>query len=150
MHALTNLPRLSVIAAFAATLGLAASLMPEPTVAEGDQIAAVQVVRPWVAPTRAGDVKVQAVIGNDEDGPVVLMGANTGVASDVMLIHKGQPVERVVIHPHDAVGPHGFYLLLNDVNGPLANGDSIELILQFQDRAPMPVQVAVGEEGEAG
>ncbi|WP_404381619.1 copper chaperone PCu(A)C [Caenispirillum salinarum] len=150
MHALTNLSRLSVIAAFAAALGLAAGLMPEPTAAEGDQMAAVQVVRPWVAPTRAGDVKVQAVIGNDEDVPVALMGAKTGAASDVMLIHKGQPVDRVVIHPHDAVGPHGFYLLLNDLNRPLADGDSIEVILQFQDRAPMPVQVVVGEEAEAG
>ncbi|EKV30509.1 hypothetical protein C882_4468 [Caenispirillum salinarum AK4] len=150
MRALTRLSRLPVVAAFAAALGLAAVLTSEPTIAEGDQVAAVQVVRPWVPPARAGDVKVQAVIGNDEDGPVILMGADTGAATGVTLVHKGEPVEHVIIDPHDAVGPHGFYLLLDDVNGPLTAGDSIEVILLFKDRAPLPVQVAVGEEGVAG
>lgn len=114
--------------------------------ASDDQVAAVQVVRSWVQPIQAGDAKVQTVIGNDEPGSLTLLGARTSVAAGVMIVHKGQPVETVEIPPRDTLGPHGFYLLLDDVSRPLAAGETIAVELDFADRAPVRLSVAVGDE----
>ncbi len=127
-----------------------ALLLGGPALAGG----AIEVVDPWARPSipnRPGVAYLE--IRNSGDAPDRLVGARAAAAGAVEL-HKAEQTEGVMrMAPVEAVevpaggtarlAPGGFHLMLFGLEAPLAAGDSLDMILEFERAGQVPVSVPV-------
>lgn len=117
---------------------------------------AVHIDHPWSRPTPPGTPMGVGylVITNTSDTDITLVGAQTPRAASVS-IHESmmrdgmmsmQPLkDGLTIPAGEAVElkPHGYHLMLEKLNGPLQEGESIPLTLQFDGAEALEVELMV-------
>lgn len=141
------------IAAVALTLLLAGCAAPASSVTAGPTIADAW-VRPPMGPGQpaAGYMTITAPSGSAD----ALVGASSPAAGAVE-IHETSagadgmmgmyPVERVEL-PSGlpvALEPGGYHLMLMDLTGDLKAGDTIDLVLEFENAGEVTVRAAIRE-----
>jgi len=117
---------------------------------------AVHIDHPWSRPTPPGTPMGVGylVIKNTSDADITLVGAQTPRAASVSIhesmMHDGmmsmQPLnDGLTIPAGEAVElkPHGYHLMLEKLNGPLQEGESIPLTLQFDGAEALEGELTV-------
>lgn len=142
------------IAAVALTLLLAGCAAPASSVTAGPTIADAW-VRPPMGPGQpaAGYMTITAPSG----GADALIGASSPVAAAVE-IHETStdasgmmgmhPVDRVELPSGSPVAlePGGYHLMLMNLNGDLEAGDTVDLVLEFENAGEVTIRAAIREE----
>ncbi len=111
---------------------------------------------PWSRPTPPGTPMGVGYmrITNDGTGDAVLVSAHTPRAGHVSIhetvMHDGvmrmQSVDGGLVIPAGQtveLKPHGYHLMLEQLQEPLREGERIPLTLQFRGMAPLEVELAV-------
>lgn len=117
---------------------------------------AVHIDHPWSRPTPPGTPMGVGylVIKNTSDADITLIGAHTPRAASVSIhesmMHDGmmkmQPLKNGLTIPAGEtveLKPHGYHLMLEKLNGPLQEGESVPLTLEFDGAAALDVQLMV-------
>ncbi|WP_203301431.1 copper chaperone PCu(A)C [Marinobacter sediminum] len=117
---------------------------------------AVHIDHPWSRPTPPGTPMGVGylVIRNTSDADITLIGAHTPRAASVSIhesmMHDGmmkmQPLKNGLTIPAGEtveLKPHGYHLMLEKLNGPLQEGESVPLTLEFDGAAALDVQLMV-------
>jgi copper(I)-binding protein/protein-disulfide isomerase len=110
----------------------------------------------WARASMMADLPaaVYVTIHNSTDTDDALVGASTPAAAVVELHHSSDdgegamgmlPVDRIPIPAHGDAGiePGGYHIMLIDLVEPLAEGDAVELSLEFATADPQTITVAV-------
>lgn len=142
------------IAAVVLTLLLAGCAAPASSVTTGPTIADAW-IRPPMGPGQpaAGYMTITAPSG----GADALIGASSPVAAAVE-VHETStdasgmmgmhPVDRVELPPGSPVAlePGGYHLMLMNLNGDLEAGDTVDLVLEFENAGEVTIRAAIREE----
>ena len=142
------------IAAVVLTLLLAGCAAPASSVTTGPTIADAW-IRPPMGPGQpaAGYMTITAPSG----GADALIGASSPVAAAVE-VHETStdasgmmgmhPVDRVELPPGSPVAlePGGYHLMLMNLNGDLKAGDTVDLVLEFENAGEVTIRAAIREE----
>ncbi len=117
---------------------------------------AVHIDHPWSRPTPPGTPMGVGylVIKNTSDADITLIGAHTPRAASVSIhesmMHDGmmtmQPLKNGLTIPAGEtveLKPLGYHLMLEKLNGPLQEGESVPLTLEFDGAAALDVQLMV-------
>ncbi len=117
---------------------------------------AVHIDHPWSRPTPPGTPMGVGylVIKNTSDADITLIGAQTPRAASVSIheskMHDGmmsmQSLKNGLTIPAGEtveLKPHGYHLMLEKLNGPLQEGESVPLTLEFDGAAALDVQLMV-------
>ncbi|XKE46065.1 copper chaperone PCu(A)C [Halomonas organivorans] len=139
-----------------ATTLLAAGLLPGLAAAHEQTTDDLRIAHPFATPTPPGAVSGGAYLDLEVTGdtPAVLVGAHSP-ASEVVEIHtmemadgtmRMRPVPRLEIAPGAPIRMRpggGYHLMLIELTGPLAEGDSFPLTLEFAERDEVEVEIWV-------
>jgi copper(I)-binding protein len=141
------------VAALAVTLLLAGCAAPASSVTAGPTIADAW-VRPPMGPGQpaAGYMTITAPSG----GADALIGASSPVAAAVEIHETStdasgmmgmRPVDRVELPSGSPVAlePGGYHLMLMNLDGDLEAGDTIDLVLEFENAGEKTVRAAIRE-----
>lgn len=117
---------------------------------------AVHIDHPWSRPTPPGTPMGVGylVIKNTSDADITLVGAQTPRAASVSIhesmMHDGmmsmKPLKAGLLIPAGEtveLKPHGYHLMLEKLNGPLQEGESIPLTLEFDGAEALDVELTV-------
>jgi copper(I)-binding protein len=142
------------VAALAVTLLLAGCAAPASSVTAGPTIADAW-VRPPMGPGQpaAGYMTITAPSG----GADALIGASSPVAAAVEIHETStdasgmmgmRPVDRVELPSGSPVAlePGGYHLMLMNLNGDLEAGDTVDLVLEFENAGEVTIRAAIREE----
>jgi copper(I)-binding protein len=141
------------VAALAVTLLLAGCAAPASSVTAGPTIADAW-VRPPMGPGQpaAGYMTITAPSG----GADALIGASSPVAAAVEIHETStdasgmmgmRPVDRVELPSGSPVAlePGGYHLMLMNLDGDLEAGDTVDLVLEFENAGEKTVRAAIRE-----
>jgi copper(I)-binding protein len=141
------------VAALAVTLLLAGCAAPASSVTAGPTIADAW-VRPPMGPGQpaAGYMTITAPSG----GADALIGASSPVAAAVEIHETSSDASGMMgMHPVDrvelpsgspvALEPGGYHLMLMNLDGDLEAGDTIDLVLEFENAGEKTVRAAIRE-----
>ena len=115
---------------------------------------AIEVADPWARPSIPNrPAAAYLEIRNTGDTPDRLVAARAGGAGKVEL-HKAEQLEGVMImSPVDSIevpaggaaklAPGGLHIMLFDLAAPLAEGDTLDLTLEFEESGEVDVAVPV-------
>jgi copper(I)-binding protein len=142
------------VAALAVTLLLAGCAAPASSVTAGPTIADAW-VRPPMGPGQpaAGYMTITAPSG----GADALIGASSPVAAAVEIHETStdasgmmgmRPVDRVELPSGSPVAlePGGYHLMLMNLDGDLEAGDTVDLVLEFENAGEVTIRAAIREE----
>jgi copper(I)-binding protein len=142
------------VAALAVTLLLAGCAAPASSVTAGPTIADAW-VRPPMGPGQpaAGYMTITAPSG----GADALIGASSPVAAAVEIHETSSDASGMMgMHPVDrvelpsgspvALEPGGYHLMLMNLNGDLEAGDTVDLVLEFENAGEVTIRAAIREE----
>ncbi len=112
------------------------------TIQKGD----IQIIHPWVEPSESYSTRTHPTISNEEDDPITLVGAETSIAEQVLIIREGLVLERLVIAGEDVVsfGEDGLYITLVGLKEPLEDGAHFPVTFHF-DGESLEFHMVVGE-----
>ncbi len=139
------------------------SLMPTLAMAHDFVSDSVHIDHPWTRPTPPGSPMGAGylTITNTGDSEITLSGATTPRAAEVSIhesiMHDGmmsmQPLKAGLAIPAGKtveLKPHSYHLMLEQLTGPLKEGESVPLTLQFDGASAVEVTLKVESLDEAG
>ena len=142
------------VAAFALAILLAGCVAPASSASAGPTIADAW-VRPPMGPGQpaAGYMTITA----PSEGSDALIGASSQVAAAVEIHETSAGADGMMgMHPVDkvelpagsnvALEPGGYHLMLMDVAADLEAGDTIDLVLEFENAGNVTIRAAIREE----
>jgi periplasmic copper chaperone A len=119
------------------------------------QVAAVSVTDSYVRETIPGVSITSAymVIQNNSSAPIRLQGASSEISGRIEIhqhlmangMMQMRQVDGITIDPYQQVElqPHGFHLMVFDVKQPLADGEQVNLTLQFAHHQALQIKMPV-------
>lgn len=135
---------------------LAVALVAPAVFAHDYRQGALMIDHPWSRPTPPGTPMGVGYmsITNNGDGPITLIGASSTRAEQVSIhesrieagVMRMEPLQDGLVIPAGEtveLKPHSFHLMLENLSGPLREGESIPLALDFEGAGDMAVELKV-------
>ena len=107
----------------------------------------IEIIHPWVEPSEGYSTRTHPTISNDGESPITLVGAETSIADQMLIIHEGLVLDRFMIAAEDVVsfGEDNLHLTLVGLKEPLADGDHFPVTFRFDGGESFEFHMVVGE-----
>ena len=107
----------------------------------------IEIIHPWAAPSEGFSTRTYPTISNEGENSITLVGAETSIAEQVLIIREGLVLDKFVIAGEDAVsfGDEGLHLTLVGLKEPLAEGAHFPVTFRFDSGESIEFHMVVGE-----
>jgi copper(I)-binding protein/Cu/Ag efflux protein CusF len=107
----------------------------------------IEIIHPWVEPSEGYSTRTHPTIWNEGEDPVTLVGAETSIADQMLIIQDGLVLDKFVIAGEDVVsfGDEGLHLTLVGLKEPLEEGTHFPVTFRFDGAESIEFHMVVGE-----
>ena len=111
------------------------------------KMGSIEIIHPWVEPSESYSSRAHPTISNEGENPITLIGAETSIAEQMLIIREGLVLDKFVIAGEDVVsfGDDGLHLTLVGLKEPLADGTHFPVTFHFDGAESFEFHMVVGE-----